>query len=70
MSLNFAILDEFGEIDGEDVADAAIFGVAASYDKELVADDTGGMEPSVTGFDGFLVNLNFLPLLGFQVEGP
>ena len=70
MSFNFPPLDEIREINRVDIADTPIFGVTASNNKKLISNHTRRMKSSATRLNSFLINLNFLPFFGFEVEDP
>lgn len=69
-ALDAACLQQVGEVNGVDVVEAPVFGVAASDDKKLVADGAGRVETPRAGPRGIFFYWNFSPCRSFKVVNP
>ena len=68
--LDAVVLDQGSQVDRVDVADAAILGMAARDDEELVLDYARRMKPPATRPSGSFGDGHFPPFARLQVEDP
>ena len=70
MPLDISRFNECCEIDGIDITDAPVLGMASSNNKELVSNDTRRVKSATTWSDGLFMNENLFPLESLKIENP